>query len=391
MSLPDSPPIELTLGEIGARLGATVLGDETIRIRRVSGIREAEPGDLTFIANPKYRMYLEETRASAILVPPGMATERTACLEVLDPYAAFLTAIRIFGREPDRPEPGIHPTAVVSPRARIGEGARIGANVIVSDDVEIGANTVIMGGCYLGHRSQIGTDCFLYPNCILREDTILGDRVILHPGVVLGSDGFGYAFDGRQHVKIPQIGRVVLEDDVEIGANSAIDRATTGETRVRRGTKIDNLVHLAHNVDIGEHSILCAQVGISGSATLGHHVVLGGQVGTVGHIEIGAGTRVGAQSGVTKSIAPGKVVSGYPATNHSRAQRVYAAMRSLPEALKGLRRLEQRVQQLEAQSAEGRDTSSPGGAIHRNGEKSKSNASHTGAASREAEKPGESE
>jgi UDP-3-O-[3-hydroxymyristoyl] glucosamine N-acyltransferase len=344
--------VELTLGELAERTGARLVGDAQARISGVSGIREAEAGQITFVANPRYLHYLAETQASAVIVGEGVEGSRIPCLVAADPYRAYLEVLQIFARTPDQPPTGIDPTAIVSPKATLGENLAIGPHVVIEDEVEIGDGTILMAGCYVGPRSRIGAHCRFYPNVVLREETMVGDRVILHPGVVLGSDGFGYAFDGSAHRKIPQMGRVIVEDEVEIGANSTIDRATTGETRIGRGTKIDNLVHVAHNVEIGELSIICAQAGISGSTRLGRGVTLAGQAGLVGHIEIGDGARVGAQGGVTKSVPAGETVSGYPATNHGRASRMYAALRHLPEALRAMRELEARVQELErAQSS----------------------------------------
>lgn len=339
--------MELTLGALAERIGARLVGDAAVSISGVSGIREAAPGEITFVANPRYLHYLAETRASAVIVGDGVADSPVPCLIVPDPYRAYLEVLQMFSRPPDQPPTGIDPSAIVSPRARLGENLAIGPYVVIEDDVEIGDGTIVMAGCYLGPRSKIGAHCRFFPHVVLREETTVGDRVILHPGVVLGSDGFGYAFDGKVHRKIPQMGRVVVEDDVEIGANSAVDRATTGVTRIGRGTKIDNLVHIAHNVEIGELSILCAQAGISGSTRLGRGVTLAGQAGLVGHIEIGDGARVGAQGGVTKSVPAGETVSGYPATNHGRASRMYAALRHLPETLRTIRELEARVRALE--------------------------------------------
>lgn len=339
--------MELTLGELAERTGARLVGDAQVRISGVSGIREAVPGQITFVANSRYLHYLSDTNASAVIVGEGVDGSRIPHLVATDPYRTYLQVLQIFSRPPDQPPTGIDPSAIVSPRATLGENLAIGPYVVIEDDVEIGDGTILMAGCYLGPRSRIGAHCRFYPHVVLREETTVGDRVILHPGVVLGSDGFGYAFDGTAHRKIPQMGRVILEDDVEIGSNSTIDRATTGETRIGRGTKIDNLVHLAHNVEVGELSILCAQVGISGSTRLGRGVTLGGQSGAVGHIEIGDGARIGAQGGVTKSVPAGETVSGYPATNHARASRMYAALRHLPETLRRIRELESRVRELE--------------------------------------------
>jgi len=339
--------MQLTLGQLAEKVGAQLQGDGDVEIRGVAGIREAQEGDITFLANPKYQPYLYDTQASAVIAASGVDIPGLPSLRTPDPSGVYVKVLRIFGRELDRPAPGIDSSAVVSSSARIGKSVAIGAHVVICDGVTVGDGTVIMAGSYLGHRSEVGEDCWLYPNVVVREEIEIGARCILHSGVVVGSDGFGFAPGGTGHEKIPQIGRVVIEDDVEIGANSAIDRATTGTTRVGRGTKIDNLVHIAHNVEIGQHSILCAQAGISGSTRLGRGVVLAGQAGLVGHIEVGDGAKVGAQGGVTKSIDAGDSVSGYPAMNHARAQRVYASMRNLPQALRTLREMERRVEELE--------------------------------------------
>lgn len=352
--------MELTLGAIAERIGARLEGDAAISISGVSGIREALPGQITFVANPRYKHYLAETRASAVIVGDGLGEIPIPCLIASDPYRAYLEVLQVFSRPPDQPPTGIDPSAIVSPRAKLGENLAIGPYVVIEDDVEVGDGTILMAGCYLGPRSQVGAHCRFYPHVVLREETFVGNRVILHPGVVLGSDGFGYAFDGQAHHKIPQMGRVIVEDDVEIGSNSTVDRATTGVTRIGRGTKIDNLVHIAHNVEIGELSILCAQAGISGSTRLGRGVTLAGQSGLVGHIDIGDGARVGAQGGVTKSVPAGETVSGYPATNHGRASRMYAALRHLPDTLRTIRELESRVRELERARDASRETNETG-------------------------------
>ncbi|MEZ4650638.1 MAG: UDP-3-O-(3-hydroxymyristoyl)glucosamine N-acyltransferase [Candidatus Eisenbacteria bacterium] len=309
-------------------------------------------GDV-FLVNSKYRSHLDTTNASAVIIgrSEGDRELPLSALVVDDPYRTFLHVLHVFAPGLDLPLTGVDPTAIVDPEATLGERVAVGPHVVIRPGAVLEDDVVVMAGCYIGAGTRVGTKTLLYPSVVLRERVEIGARCILQAGAVVGSDGFGFAPTGEGHVKIPQIGRVVVEDDVEIGANSSIDRATTGVTRIGRGTKIDNLVHIAHNVEIGPHSVLCAQVGISGSTKLGSWVTLAGQAGLVGHIEIGDGARVGAQGGVTKSIASGETVSGYPATNHARAQRVYASMRHLPDALRTLRSLEQRIEELEARLA----------------------------------------
>ena len=340
--------MELTLGEIAQKIGAELVGDPSIRIRNVAGIREAREGELSFVSNPRYQSYLESTEASAVIVRERRGASRAALLVTPHPYAAFLSVLDVFSPEPDLPPSGVHPTAVIDETVTLGDDVAIGPHVVIEAGAEIGDRTVVMAGAYVGHRSRIGADGRIYPNVVIREEIEIGSRVTLHPGVVVGSDGFGFSKEDDGLRKVPQIGRVVIEDDVEIGSNSAVDRATLGITRICRGARIDNLVHIAHNVEIGPHSILCAQVGISGSTRLGPRVILAGQAGLVGHIEIGEGARVGAQGGVTKSIPAGESVSGYPAMNHAKAQRSYASLRQLPDTQRSLRDLSRRVEQLEA-------------------------------------------
>lgn len=339
--------MELTLGEIAQRIGAELIGDPSIRIHSVAGIREAGQGEITFVSNPKYQVFLGQTRASAVIVRTHEGPADPPRLVAADPYAAFLTLLDVFSPAPEVPPAGIHPSAIVHGSARIGAEVAVGPHVVVEAGASIGDRTVLMSGTYIGHRSEVGQDCRFYPNVVVREDIQVGARVTLHPGVVVGADGFGFSKEDDRLRKVPQIGRVVIEDDVEIGANSAIDRATLGITRIGRGTRIDNLVHVAHNVEIGPHSILCAQVGISGSTRIGARVILAGQAGLVGHVEVGDGARVGAQSGVTKSIPAGESVSGYPATSHAKAQRAYASLRQLPETQRQVRELSRRIEELE--------------------------------------------
>src|SRR5215510_13209289 len=285
-----------TLAELAIDLGGTVIGDDSVVIRGVAGIREALPGDVTFLANSRYEGYLAETRASAVICDRTPRHASVPLLQVDHPYLAFQKAVRLFRPELYQPLPGVHPTAVVSPAAAIGEGASIGPLCTVEPGARIGAKTVLMAGCYVGVQASVGEGCLLYPRVVVREECVIGDRCIVHAGAVIGADGFGFAFDAGRYHKVPQVGNVIVGDDVEVGANTTIDRATTDSTRVGDGTKIDNLVQIGHNVVIGRHCIIVAQVGISGSTQLEDYVTIGGQVGIAGHLHLGKGAIVAAQS-----------------------------------------------------------------------------------------------
>jgi UDP-3-O-[3-hydroxymyristoyl] glucosamine N-acyltransferase len=338
-----------TLSALAAELGGEVIGDGTTVIRGVAGIREAMPGDITFLANSRYDSHLAETRASAVICSREAREAELPLLVVDNPYLAFQRAVGIFRPDRHRPAPGIHPTAVVAADAELGHNVAIGAQCIVEAGAKLGDRVVLMGGCYVGHSAVVGEDTYFYPRVVLREECVIGARGVVHPGVVIGSDGFGFAFDAGRYHKVPQVGNVVIGDDVEIGANTTIDRATTHSTRIGDGSKIDNLVQIGHNVVIGRHCIIVAQVGISGSTELDDHVTLGGQAGLVGHIKIGKGAMVGAQSGVTKSVPAETVVTGYPATQHSAWRRLQALIHRLPDLFQRSRELEERVAQLERQ------------------------------------------
>ncbi len=342
--------METPLKQLAEIVGGEVDGDGSVIITGVAGIKEAQPGDITFLADPRYEKYLKTTRASAIIVSKRIPDAGRPLVLSGNPYVAFIRAVRHFVPERNGRPVGVDPTAVVAPSAVLGADASVGANAVVEEDVTVGDGSVIHAGAYVGKRTRIGAGCVIYPNVSIREDTVIGDNVIIHCGAVIGSDGFGYALDGDAYVKIPQVGNVVLEDDVEVGANTTIDRATTGSTVVGRGTKIDNLAMIAHNVRIGENSIVVAQVGIGGSTEIGKGVNLAGQAGVAGHIKIGDGAVVAAQAGVTKSVGPGKCVSGYPAREHSLAKKVYAALQRLPELIKKVADLSERVRRLEEKS-----------------------------------------
>ena len=339
--------MKVTLEAVAKTIDGTVVGDGSVEITGVAGIREAREGDLTFLANPRYESYLDQTQASAIIVSENHRSIGKPLIQNPNPYLAFLKAIRLFAGEAERPCAGVHPTAVVSEEAYVAQDASIGPYVVIERGASIGARAIVHAGCYVGARARLGDEILLYPNVTVREECVLGDRVIVHSGTVVGSDGFGFVRDGDVYRKLPQVGNVVVEDDVEIGANVTIDRATTGTTRIGAGSKIDNLVQIAHNVQVGENCIIVAQVGISGSTVLGDHVVLAGQVGIVGHIEIGDGASVGAQSGVSKSVKAGERMFGYPAMPLRQAKRIEASIRNLPELIQTVRRLKRRVDELE--------------------------------------------
>ncbi len=342
--------ITLTLDQLAAELDGEVVGDGSIVIRGVAGIREAMPGDITFIANSRYDSYLGETRASAVIISYDARESGVALLKVANPYLAFQRAVRLFRPDVYRPAVGVHPSAVIAPDAQVGEGVSIGPHCTVERGARVGDRAVMMASCYLGVNAAIGAETYLYPNVVVREECSLGDRCIVHPGTVIGSDGFGFAFDSGRYHKVPQVGNVFIGDDVEIGANVTIDRATTDATRIGSGTKIDNLVQIGHNVVVGEHCIIVAQVGISGSTRLEDYVTVAGQAGLIGHITIGRGAQIGGQSGVSKSVPPGAQVFGYPALPLMLFKRINAYLQKLPDLFRRAKALEGRVAALEQQN-----------------------------------------
>lgn len=344
----------MTVRDIAEVLGAAVEGDAATLIGRVAKIEEAGPGDISFLANPKYQKYLETTRASAVIIGRtagaggGVPRSRPVFLRVDDPYASFLKVLVLF-HPPEDPLPaGIHRTAVIDPGVKLGEGVRIGPHVVVGERCSIGEGTMIMAGSVLGRDVTVGARTLLYASVTVREGCRIGDRVIIHPGTVIGSDGFGFAPrpDGT-YEKIPQLGIVVVGDDVEIGANCTVDRATMGETRIEKGAKLDNLIQVAHNVVIGEHTVIAAQAGISGSTRIGKRNMIGGQVGFAGHLAIADDSHWGAQSGVHRSVpAPGGKYMGTPAVPFRLASHIMGAMPQLPEALAVLRELKSQIEAL---------------------------------------------
>ncbi len=338
----------MRLKDISELVAGELLGDGNVVITGVARIEEAGTGEITFLANPKYTRFLHGTKASAVIVPLEL-TERVdvPVIRSSNPYFAFMKLVSIFFPPKPLIEKGIHTTAVIGDRTELGVDLSIGAYAVVGKHCLIGDRTVIMPGVVVGDGVVIGKDCVLHANVCLREGVVLGDRVVLHNGTVVGSDGFGFAPEGGTYHKIPQVGKVVIEDDVEIGANTTVDRATLGETRILRGAKLDNLIQIAHNCTVGENTVIAAQTGLSGSTHIGKGVRIGGQVGFAGHMQIGDFAAIGAQAGVSRSVPPRVMVSGSPARPHRDELRMEAAMHKLPDLLKEIKRLGERIETLE--------------------------------------------
>jgi UDP-3-O-[3-hydroxymyristoyl] glucosamine N-acyltransferase len=334
----------MKLEAIARYLDATLVGDPAAEIIGIAGIEEAGEGHLTFVANPKYAAMARTTKATAILVDPAFPEIETATLRLANPYLGFARAIELFYTAPAY-APGVHPTAVIGATARIGEGAHVGPYAVISDDVEIGPYATILAHAVVYPGVRAGGHLFLHAHAIVREHCRLGDGVIVQNGAVIGADGFGFArqqganqLPGGPWYKIVQSGPAVLEDNVEVQANACVDRASIGETRVRAGAKIDNLVQVGHGSDVGSATLLCAQVGLAGSTTIGKNVILAGQVGVAGHLTVGDGVVATAQSGIPNDVAAGKKVSGYPAVDSMQWLRTTALINKLPEIIRELRK-----------------------------------------------------
>lgn len=335
-----------TLHELAVLLSGRVAGDGDVLIEQVRGIEDAGKGDMTFVSNARYRNKLETTGASAILVSPGTQAAGKNLLIVEDPYVAFGKALAIFYPEDHGPAQQ-SPQACIDKTAAVSQEAVIYPGVYVGPGAGIDRGAVLYPGVYVGPEAAVGEHSVLYPGVTVYRRCLIGKRVVLHAGVVVGADGFGFAKPGQENIKIPQTGIVQIDDDVEVGANTTIDRATVGRTWIQRGVKIDNLVQIAHNCVIGEYSVIVAQVGISGSTKLGKGVILGGQAGLVGHIAIGDHVMVGAQSGIHKDIAPGRIVTGSPQRPHRDFLRIEACVTRLPEMRQTIASLEKKVASLE--------------------------------------------
>jgi UDP-3-O-[3-hydroxymyristoyl] glucosamine N-acyltransferase len=347
------------LAELAARVGGEVVGDGELRLEGVAGLEEATPAQVSFLANRKYRRLFEQSRAGVVVVEPEeQIPDGRTLLRVRNAYLAFAKITTLF-HPPREAVPEVAPGAVVHPSASVHPAAQVMPLASVGPGARIGARTIVHPGVQIGQGARIGEDCLLYPNVVVREECVLGDRVIVQAGAIIGSDGFGFAFDpegeglGPRHYKLPQVGTVVVEDDVEIGACTCIDRAALGVTRIGRGTKIDNLVMIAHNVEVGPLSLLVSQVGISGSTKLGMGVVVGGQAGIVGHLTIGDGARIAAQSGVGSDLGPGEQVGGSPAQPAGLWRRTVASLNHLVEMRKELGRLRKELEELRRTAGKG--------------------------------------
>jgi UDP-3-O-[3-hydroxymyristoyl] glucosamine N-acyltransferase len=341
------------LSELAERLQCRLEGDGDLEIERVAGIDRAEQGDITFLANAKYERALATTRASAVILREDAPPARCSMLRARDPYLAFARAVGMFAPD-SRPAPGVHTLASVADGARLGADVSIGPFVAIASDASIGDRTVIYPNVTIGEGATIGADCVIHANVSIRERVTLGNRVILQDGVVIGADGYGFVRRGDgTHEKIPQVATVVIDDDVELGANTTVDRPAVGETRIGAGTKIDNLVQVAHGVTIGRNVLMAAQVGIAGSTAIGDDVIFGGQVGVGGHLTIGRGAIAVGQSGVTNSLDPGEMVAGYPAIDAREWRKASVIFRRLPELKKRIEELEARVAELTAATVRG--------------------------------------
>lgn len=342
--------MERTVADIAEQLGLSFEGDGSMVLTGVAGLKEAVPGDVSFLAQSRYAGLVQTTRASAVVVDASFTDPFDGVLfRAADANVGFQQVVALFSNPPVECPEGVHPTAVVSPDATLGDGVRIGAHVVVESGAVVDANTCVWPGCYVGHGVCLGEDCILYPQVTIREFCEVGDRVILHPGVVVGSDGFGYEADeSGKRTKVGQLGVVSVGNDVEIGCNCTIDRARFGRTRIGNGVKMDNLIHIAHNCVIGDDVVLIAQVGIAGSTIVGERVMMGGQAGAAGHLSIGADSVITARGGVIKDVAPGERMAGFPATTQAKFARAQVHIQRIPQLKERIDALELRIRELES-------------------------------------------
>lgn len=336
-----------TAAQLAQQIGAEVIGDGSVQLTGFAPADCAQPGHLTFAENAEYLAKAEQGGASAVLVGGSVTSSKKTLLRVKNPRIAFAKVLPLFFPEPEF-APGIHPTAIVASSAQVDSTAHIGPHCVIGERVKIGARTALLGGNHIGDDSQLGEDIRLFPNVVVYARSQIGHRVRIHAGTVIGSDGYGYVFDQGQHRKVLQIGNVIIHDDVEIGANVCIDRGALGSTVIGRGTKIDNLVHIAHNVVVGEGCLLVGQIGIAGSARLGDFVAMGGQAGVAGHLKIGNHVTIAGQSGVMHDLPDGGKWLGTPASPDQDAKRQYIGIRRLPQMLRRLAELEKEVARLNA-------------------------------------------
>lgn len=340
--------MQKTLNEIAKIIGGQVIGNGEILITGASGIKEAAEGEITFLANPKYSSLMDKTRAAAIVTSAEARETTKPVILTENPSLAFAKIISMFTPDDTGHPSIIDYTVVMGKNVSLGRDVAIGPHTVIEDNVTIGDNAIIYAGCYIGHHSKIGAKTLIYPHVSIRERVNIGCRVIIHSGTVIGSDGFGFVTIKGLHHKIPQVGTVEIGDDVEIGANVTIDRARFDKTVIGRGTKIDNLVQIGHNVVIGENSLIVAQAGVAGSTIVGNNVTLGGQSGLVGHITVGDNVIVTGQTGVAKSVPSDTMVSGYPARPFMTTQRVNASLQNLPRLFNLVKELKKKIEELEA-------------------------------------------
>ncbi len=340
-----------TINEIARFVNGNVCGDGDIAVTSAATLSLAKEGDISFLSNPKYTNQLSTTKASAVLISKEVDSP-TTLIVVDDPYFAFREVVVLLYGQREHPQTGISSKASIASTAKIGSKCNIYDNVVISEKVTVGDNCVLYPGVFIGEQTRIGNDCILYPNAVIYNDCIVGNSVIIHANATIGEDGFGFATHKGKHHKIPHIGKVVLEDDVEIGSNCAVERGTLDDTVIGKGSKIGDSVAIGHGTKIGPYCLLVPQVGISGSTTLGHHCICGGQVGIAGHINIGNSVIIGAQAGVTNDVQDGKIVLGAPAIDANKAKRAYRLIQYLPEMRKAIKDMEQRLSELESEDSE---------------------------------------
>lgn len=339
-----------TAFQIAETIKGEIIGDGSITLTGFAPADAAKTGDLTFAEKASYLAAAEQSQASAVLVTPDCAVSSKVLIRVANPRVAVAKLLPLFFPE-DAEQAGIHPCAIIASSAKVDPTVHIGPNCVIGEGVKIGARCVLLGGNHVRRDAQLGDDVVLHPNVVIYPKTRIGNRVIIHAGTVIGSDGYGYVFDEGRHRKMPQVGQVIIHDDVEIGANTAIDRGALGPTVIGQGTKIDNLVHVAHNVSFGRHCLIMGQCGFAGSTQLGDYAVVASQSGVAGHLKIGAQAMIGAKSGVMRDVPDKGTALGIPAQPDKQTKRQWIAMQQLPDLLKQVRELEKQVAELSAKVA----------------------------------------
>ncbi|MEE2821931.1 MAG: UDP-3-O-(3-hydroxymyristoyl)glucosamine N-acyltransferase [Acidobacteriota bacterium] len=346
----------MKLGEIAKQLGCELRGSAEVEITGVAGIEKANKNEITFVSNPKYLKYIQSTHAGAIVLSPDAPSTAIPTVLAENPYLIFAQVIALF-YQPPTPIPGIHPTAIVADTAILGNNYSIGANTVIGEGVQLGDNSILYPNVIIYPHVKIGHHFIAHAHSVVREYCQIGDRVILQNGAVIGSDGFGFAPQAdATYYKMSQSGIVVLENDVEVGANACIDRATVGETRIGQGTKLDNLVQVGHGSLVGRHTILAGQAGLAGSTKIGDHVMLGGQVGTAGHISIGDKVIATAQTGIARSVKAGSVISGTPEMDSSLWKRNYLLLKELPQLVNTIKQLKKELEDLKKKLSQNTET-----------------------------------